>query len=104
MRAQGNVLMKDEIRILVKEPGERWKEETIPNTLEALQEKVDGYIECLTVASNACVICNEEGRITGLPYNCCFMGAEFCGTILLVGTDEDEFTDCPLNNLEVLGV
>ena len=85
--------MKEEIRILVKEPGKPWKKETIQNTLEALQEWVGGNIECLTVASDACVICNEEGLKTGLPYNCCFIGAGFYGTILLVGTDGEEFTD-----------
>ena len=95
--------MKEEIRILVKEPWESWKEETIPNTLEALQGKVGGYIECLTVASDACVICNEEGRIIGLPFNCCFMGGSFYGTILLVGTDGDEFTDCGFDAERIRG-
>lgn len=85
--------MKDEIRILVKEPGEPWKKEQIPNTLQSMQEKVGGKIETVTVASDACIICNEEGLITGLPFNCCFMGVDFFGTILLVGTDEDKFTD-----------
>ena len=95
--------MKDEIRILVKEPGEPWVRAQIPNSLEALQEKVGGKIETVTVFSDCCVVCNEEGRINKLPYNCCFMGVDFFGTILLVGTDEDEFTDCQFFDLGALG-
>ena len=89
------------INILVKEPGEPWKKDRIPNTLEAMQEKVGGHIEAVTIADNACLICNEEGRITSLPFNCYFMGADFYGTILMVGTDGDEFTDCPFFDLGV---
>lgn len=44
----------------------------VENTLKALQAEVGGYIETVTFASDAAVICNEEGRILGLPYNCRF--------------------------------
>ena len=94
--------MKEEIRILVKLPGKPWSEERIPNTLKALQEKVGGNIETVTVADNACLICNKEGRITDLPYNCCFMGADFYGPLLFVGTDGEDFTDCSIS-IEVIG-
>ena len=93
--------MEQEIRILVKEPGEPWKKERIPNTLEALQGKVGGHIETVTITDNACLICNDEGKITGLPFNSCFLEADFYGTILMVGTDGDEFTDCPFFDLGV---
>lgn len=67
----------------------------VENTLKALQDEVGGYIETVTLASDAVVICNEEGRLCGLPYNCRFVGVDFVGTILVVGTKGEEFCDVP---------
>ena len=41
------------------------------------------------------VICNEEGKIDDLPYNCTILGEDFMGEILFVGIKEDVFDDCP---------
>ena len=67
----------------------------VENTLKALQAEVGGYIETVTIASDAVIICNEEGRILGLPDNCRFYGVDFVGTVLIVGTKDDEFCDVP---------
>lgn len=69
----------------------------IPNTLEALQAQVGGYIETVTVCTDFAIICNEEGRIKGLPHNCRICGVDFVGTILAVGVDGDEFADVPMD-------
>ena len=87
--------MQKEIRIYVKEPGKALKERTVPNTLEALQEIVGGYIETVTIASDCALVCNEEGRMLGLPRNCHFLGRIFVGTIFFVGVSGEDFTDCP---------
>lgn len=81
------------MREIYKEPGKRPEQIDIPNTLEALQEKVGGYIETVTFAEDACVICNEEGRIIGMPENMSFLGVNFVGPILFVGVSGEEFTD-----------
>ena len=65
------------------------------NTLKALQREVSGYIETVTIASDSVIICNEEGRILGLPDNCRVCGVDFVGTVLIVGTKGDEFCDVP---------
>lgn len=83
------------MRAVAKRPGEPGKVITIDNDLKALQEYVGGYIETFTFSTDACVICNEEGRIIGLPYNVTFLGHRFCGPILIVGVKGEEFTDCP---------
>ena len=83
------------MRAVAKQPGEPAEIIEIDNDLKALQEYVGGYIETLTLSANACVICNEEGRIIGLPYNVTFLGHRFCGPILIVGVKSEEFTDCP---------
>lgn len=80
------------LRVLRKNPGEAWKWVVIENTLEALQAEVGGYIETLTVAPGCVIICNEEGRLLGLPESG-FMS--FVGTILAAGIKGDEFADLP---------
>lgn len=62
----------------------------------ALQGYVGGNIETFTFSENACVICNEEGHLNGMPFNLKFLGMGFYGPILVVGTKDDEFTDCPI--------
>lgn len=47
----------------------------------------------LPLATDCCILCNEEGRLMGMPYNLDFLGISFVGTILFVGVAEDEFTD-----------
>ena len=83
------------MRAVAKRPGEPGKVINIDNDLKALQEYVGGNIETFTFSTDACVICNEEGRIIGLPYNVTFLGHRFCGPILIVGVKSEEFTDCP---------
>jgi len=86
---------KNEIKVYVKRPGEPARPRVIPNTLEALQKIVGGYIETVSVTTDLVIICNEEGRLINLPYNCEFYGVDFVGTIIFVGRKEDELDDCP---------
>lgn len=44
-------------------------EEEIPNTLEALQAKVDGHIEVIGLTERWKLIINEEGKLRRLPIN-----------------------------------
>lgn len=85
------------MKVIAKNPGEPFREMEVDNTLEALQAFVQGYIETVTLFTDMCIICNEEGAIKGLPYNITILGLPLCGPILLVGTDEDEFCDAPLS-------
>lgn len=86
------------MRVLYKRPADdKFHQLNIPNDLHTLQELVGGYIETVTLATDVCIICNEEGRLLGLTHNCKFCGTDFVGPILLVGVDGDEFTDCPMS-------
>lgn len=85
-----------------KRPGEPWEFVEIENSLEALQAEVGGYIETLTVCSDACLVLNEEGKRLGLPFNFRWGTYRFCGTVLLVGVKGDEFGDVPLTKLNIL--
>lgn len=65
------------MKAIRKKPGCAPEIIEVENTLKALQAEVGGYIETVTFASDAAVICDEEGRILGLPYNCRFFGVDF---------------------------
>ena len=81
-----------QILVLVKEPGEPPRMEPLfDNDLEAFQQAVGGYIETVTIAEDTVIICNEEGRLEGLPFNIDIAGVGFVGTILVVGVKGDEF-------------
>lgn len=91
------------MKILKKEPGKGYYAKEIPNTLEAMQAEVGGYIETVRFTTDCCIICNEEGRLLDLPYNDHILGIDFVGPIFFVGTKGEEFTDCPVFLADVLG-
>ena len=82
------------MKAIRKKPGCAPELVEVDNTLKALQTEVGGYIETVSIA-DVVIICNEEGRLCGLPYNCRFVGVDFVGTILVVGRNKDEFCDVP---------
>jgi len=86
------------MRVIRKDPGERPCLVEIPNTLDALQNAVGGYIETVTLFSNATVVCNEEGILRGLQYNCRLCKINFVGTILVVVIKGDKM--CSLRDKE----
>ena len=91
--------MKDEIRVIVKRPLEYiGHEETIPNTLEALQKLVGGYIEAITLYApkGVVLIVDEEGRLKRRTPNFRARGEMLVGPVVAVGTDGEDFTDCPI--------
>lgn len=87
------------MRALLKKPGATPEIIEIENSLKAFQAAVGGFIETVTIAEDAAIVCNEEGRLFRLPYNCVFMGIDFVGPILIVGVDGDEFCDVPQDSI-----
>lgn len=89
------------IKVIIKRPDEKIGHvEQIENTLEAFQEIVEGYIEVHAMGyKGAIMICNEEGKplqknFTILEYG--FFGAKVMGTVVICGTDGEDFTDVPI--------
>lgn len=80
------------MQVVIKQPGKAPSITDIPNTMEALQAAVGGYIETVTMAEDLCLICNEDGRALGLEPNCSIFGVRFVGPVLAVGFSGDEFT------------
>ena len=58
------------IRVVLLEPGKLAKTVEIGASLESMQAAVGGDIEALyPFEETVCIICNEEGKINGLPLN-----------------------------------
>ena len=90
--------MNETITGLYKEPGKPLETRTVPNTLEALQGLVDGYIETVAVATDCVLICNEEGKLRNLPANFYFCGELFVGPVFICSRDGGEFTSLTEGN------
>ena len=85
---------QDRIRILYKPVGKPFEKREIPNTLEACQELVGGYIEVVRIATDAVLVCREDGKPLGLEPNP-FLGFDFVGDWFLCGVSGAEFADVP---------
>jgi len=84
------------IKVLKVAPGQAPERITMPNTLEAFQEAVGGYIETVGLDANAVLVCNEEGKLSGLPANRQVGGDTIAGTFLIVGAEDGDF--CSLSD------
>lgn len=88
---------KEQIEILVVEPEKKPYVKTIENSLQAMQEVVEGYIEPIYFDDVAIVV-NEEGKINGLPLNRSLYddnGERFdiiAGTFFVCGLGKENFT------------
>jgi hypothetical protein len=58
------------MKVLLVKPNKEPEVVEIENSLEAMQQVVGGFIEVTYPDGNAGVlICNEEGKLRGLPFN-----------------------------------
>ena len=90
------VPVHEQLRMLKFEPGKAPEEITMPNTLETFQTAVGGDIEAVGLDSGAVLICNEEGKLMGLPANRQVGGDTIAGTFLIAGSAGGEF--CSLSD------
>ena len=86
------------IRALVVEPMKPCRVQEFPDTLEAMQKIVGGYIQAVyPFPEPVAVVCNEEGKMLGLPYNRPLMDENglpcdiLCGTFFIAGVDGEHF-------------
>ena len=105
--------MKEEkIKVLALLPMELPKEIDLDNTLEAMQKFVGGLIECITLSdtgSEVTLVCNDEGKLMGLPLNRALFDDDghvydiVSGNFLIVGLGEEDFTDLSPDLMEKYG-
>ena len=85
----------NKITAVIKRPREDAELATIENELHQLQELVGGYIECVTIEPGLVAVVDEEGIINSKPFNMKLGVHQLFGTIVFVGVDGEEFTNCP---------
>ena len=100
------------IKVLALLPMELPKEIELDNTLEAMQNFVGGLIECITLSdtgSEVTLVCNDEGKLMGLPLNRALFDDDghvydiVSGNFLIVGLGEENFTDLSPDLMEKYG-
>ncbi len=87
------------IEVMVFEPGKPGELKEIEDSLESMQKVVGGYIEQVTLAPRLACICNEEGKLHGLPPN----RWGFCGTIFLVHQQGASYQSLTEKDKQVIG-
>ncbi|MGI5848896.1 MAG: DUF3846 domain-containing protein [Christensenellales bacterium] len=90
------------MNVLVVEPMKKPYQKDIDSGLHSLQHEVGGYIEATYPYEDLVgLICNEEGKLNGLPLNRAIYGEDgemvdiIAGTFLIVGLSEDNFAELP---------
>ncbi len=83
------------MKVIYKGVGALPERVELPDTARALQASVGGHIETHKIATNAAVVCNAQGAINGMPYNCTFLGQDWYGPVLIVGSRGEEFCSLP---------
>ena len=88
------------ISVAIKRPGEPPRHVNISDRLESLQKNVEGFIEIVRITgTDLVIVCNEEGLINGMPYNCNICGVDLHGPIIIcgerLGPDGGELCDLP---------
>lgn len=86
------------IKVLVIEPEKKPAVREIEDSLESLQGIVGGYIECIYPFDDPVgIICNDEGKLNGLPLNRALRDKRgnvydvISGTFIVAGLTEDDF-------------
>lgn len=95
--------MQRKIKVLVVEPNELPREEMIENTLKAKQDLVGGDIEYVSrdYYSDVIFICNEEGKLRGLPFNRDIGQDIIAGPFIIVGDDPEIGEDRSLTDEQI---
>lgn len=79
-----------------------FREIEIENSLQALQDRLGGYIETITISRDIVAIVNEEGRILHEKGDArfgpsMFLGGQIIyGPVIFAGVRDDEFADVPI--------
>lgn len=81
------------MQVLLVEPGKKAREAEIEDELHILQKIVGGSIEATYPWEDpVAVVCNEEGKINGLPLNRSLEDYDIiAGTFLICGLSEEDF-------------
>ena len=96
------------MKILVIKPMQTPKVKEIESSLESMQKEVGGYIQAIyPFEDSVALICNEEGKLLGLPLNRALRDESgeiydiVCGTFFLCSAPPDEENFSSLSNEQI---
>lgn len=93
------------MRVIIKEVGKQPKVENINNDLETIQRLVGGYIEAVSAGQGICLVCNEEGKLNGLPPNFPIGHDVIVGNAVFVGYGRSgDFADLTEEQIEIINI
>ena len=86
------------MKVLVVEPMTKPYVKEINGSLEEMQAIVGGYIEGVYCFPDVVLVCNDEGKLLGLPFNRALRYEDtgevydiVCGTFFIAGLGEEDF-------------
>ena len=93
----------DQLRGLLVKPNKLPEEITFDNSLEKKQELVEGYIEYAYSDDfpDVVFICNEEGKINGLPYNRDIGHDIIAGNFIIISSNVEDGEDVSLSDKQI---
>ena len=82
----------NELEVLLVEPGQYAKMTTIEAGLSSMQNIVGGNIQAAYFFEEpVAIVCNEEGKLKGLPVNFIFVRDFIVGDVFFVAAGEEDF-------------
>lgn len=88
------------MKAIFKDPLKESKIIDVENSVAGIQKVIGGYFEAITIEEDACILCDEEGKIKRLKPNCIYNGELIVGPVLVVGVKGEDFTDVPERIIE----
>ena len=79
-------MRENRIKVLKIEPGQAPQVKEIQNDLASLQAEVGGLIECISFPNGCVAVCNEEGKLNGMPPNRRLGADIICGPFFICDT------------------
>ena len=90
------------MKIIVKKAGQIPEVREVENELHVFQEIVGGYIECFPIFDNVLCVCDEEGKLKGLPINFAFEGDVIVGDVFFCAVNKGDFESLDTYQINIL--
>lgn len=88
------------MNVVVVEPKKPAYVKEIDGSLESMNKIVGGYIEIVYIKDNIILVCNEEGKLKGLPFNRIVNDDRFVGNFFVCKSKGEDMVGLSKDELE----
>ena len=96
----------DEMTVVIKEPQKDPYVKVIHNDLRGIQDVVGGFFEVVRYIDGIVMVCNDEGKVWGMPYNFTYRNDDIVGPVFFcgekLGPDGGEFCSLSAEQLRTV--